>query len=218
LIEEETLKLGDIIQVDNGITKENVFGDVEISVGKFGSIRQIEEPLDMPDLEELTKKFLAFNPERASIEDLVPGNFEIKGNIVYIFRGNYLFEVCSICGNRAEKNICAEHGEIKPNKALVLSCIIDDGIGNLRTVFFRESAEKLIGTTATELDSLEEEKRYELIKERLLGKEVILIGRVKRNRIFDRLELIVNTIKDLNVREESKRLVETVELKVGGYG
>lgn len=217
LIEDETIKLGDIIQIDNGFARENIFGDVEISLSKFGSIKQVEDPIEIPELDELIKKFLSFTPERIEIKDSVPGNFEFRATIVHVFRGSHLFDICPICGNSLEKNICTEHGEVTPNKAIVLSCIIDDGTDSLRTVFFRESAEKLIGTDASELSSLEEEKRHELVKEKLLGREVVLAGRVKKNKIFDRLELVVDVVKDLNVCEESKKLVEEIELKVDGY-
>jgi replication factor A1 len=39
----EELKVNDLVQVTNGITKENIFGDIEISLGKYGSIRILED-------------------------------------------------------------------------------------------------------------------------------------------------------------------------------
>jgi ssDNA-binding replication factor A large subunit len=125
-----------------------------------------------------------------------------------------LFDVCSICGDKLIQNKCQEHGEVEPSKALVISCVVDDSTSSIRAVFFRELAERIITTQVSELASLDSEKRYELIKERLLGKELILIGKVKKNKIFNRLELIVNEVKDLNALEESKKLVEALELKV----
>jgi replication factor A1 len=212
LIEEEAVKFGDTIQIFNGISKENIFGDIEISLGRFGGIRQVEAKL--PSVEELTKKFLSFAPEKTFIKDIAPGNFEIRATVVYVFKGNFLFDVCSICGNKLIEGKCSEHGEVEPNKSLVISCIVDDSTDSIRAVFFGELAERIITTKVSELTSLDTEKRYELISEKLLGKELILIGKVRKNKMFNRLELIVNEAKDLNVLEESKKLAEELELKV----
>jgi hypothetical protein len=38
---------------------------------------------------------------------------------------------------------------------------------------------------------------------------------VKKNKLFDRLEMMANDFKDLNVLEESKKLVEEIELAIG---
>ncbi|MFQ6062468.1 MAG: DUF2240 family protein, partial [Methanosarcinales archaeon] len=42
LVEEGQIKLGDVIQIVNGFAKENVFGNIEIALGKYGSIRLVE--------------------------------------------------------------------------------------------------------------------------------------------------------------------------------
>lgn len=212
LVEENSVKLGDTVQIFSGMTKENMFGDVEISIGKFGGIRQVEA--ELPSTEELTKKFLSIMPERTSIKDIIPGNFVIKATIVQIYKSNFLFDVCSVCGSKIEKNKCSEHGEVEPGKALVISFMIDDGTDDIRAVVFRELAEKVITTGVGELSRLEPEKRYELISQRLIGKELIFTGNVKKNKIFDKLEIIVNEVKDLNALEESKKLAKEIELKV----
>jgi replication factor A1 len=217
LVEEESIRLGDTVQIINGFAKENIYGDIEISLGKFGSIRPIED-VGFPTVEELVKRTFNPAPERTSIANLVPGNFEIKGNIVKVFKGNFLFKVCSICGSslseKEGKFICSEHGEVEPDVNVVVSAIVDDGTADMRVVFFRNQAEKVLGLTADELAELEQEKRYQLIKERILGKELVLLGRVRKNNISGRLELIVNEVKDLNVLEESKKLAEEIELKM----
>jgi len=216
LVEEESIRLGDTVQIINGFAKENIYGDVEVSLGKFGSIRPIED-IGFPAAEELIKRTFAASSERTNIANLVPGNFEIKGNIVNVFKGKFLFNVCPICGSSLfEKEgsfRCSEHAEVEPNANLVVSAIIDDGSDDMRVVFFRNQAEKLLGLTAAELVGLDPEKRYQLIKEKILGKELLLLGRVKKSNISDRLELIVNEVKDLNVLEESKKLAEEIELK-----
>jgi len=216
LLEENVISIGDVIQVGNGLTRENVFGDVEISLGRFGVITLVEDYSGLPSIEELSKMFLNISPERTDITNIISGgNFEIKGTMVQLFKGNFLFEVCPMCGNKTQNNRCIEHGDTTPNKALVLSFILDDGTGNLRCVLFRELAEKMCGKTSEELSKLEPEERYQLLSEKLVGKEFILLGRVKKNKLYDRLEMMVNDFKDINPLEESKKLVDELELMVG---
>ena len=52
---------------------------------------------------------------------------------------------------------CKEHGEVKAEPAMVVSFIADDGTGVLRVVAFRDTAEKLTTTTASELSRLDAE-------------------------------------------------------------
>ncbi len=216
LLEENTISVGYIIQVGNGIARENTFGEVEISLGRFGSINVVEDFFELPSAEELSKMSFNISPERADISDATSGGiFELKGTIAQVFRGNFLFEVCPLCNGKVENNRCIEHGDVTPAHALVISFILDDSTGDLRCVLFRESAEKIIGMTAEELFKLEIEERYQAISSKLLGREIILSGRVKKNKIFEKMEMMVNEFKDINPLEESKKLVDELELMVG---
>ncbi|MEM5879093.1 MAG: OB-fold nucleic acid binding domain-containing protein [Candidatus Aenigmatarchaeota archaeon] len=213
IVEEGELKQGDSIQVSNGMAKEGMYG-IEVSIGKYGFINKIECE-DLPSLEYLKRKYLSPQAERTTIKNLLPGRAEIIATIVHVFKGKLFFEICPECSNtlikKEQKIVCPQHGEVLPSKALLITTIIDDGTANTRAVFFREQAEKLLQLSAKELEEIEEEKRYEIVKERLLGRELQLTGRVKKNIAFDRLEFIVSDAKDLNVLEESKRLAEELE-------
>jgi ssDNA-binding replication factor A large subunit len=216
LVEDESVKLGDAIQVTNGFAKENIYGDIEVSLGKFGSIIPIEDS-GFPAVGELVKRTFASGYERTDIANLVPGNFEVKGNIVNVFKGKFLFNVCPVCGSSLPEKEgrfrCSEHGEVEPDANTVLSAIIDDGTEDMRIVFFRGQAEKVLGLKASELAGLGLEERYQLVKERILGKELVVVGRVKKSSVSGRLELIVNDAEDLNVLEESKKLADEIELR-----
>jgi replication factor A1 len=210
-VEKGDFKLGDSLQVANGMAKEGIYGGVEITIGKYGLINRIECE-DLPTLEYLRKKYLSISLERKPIKDLVPGKAEILGTIVNIFEGKMFFEICPTCTNtlnrKDQKSICPQHGEVSPSHALLIVAVIDDGTSTIRAVFFREHAEKALGISAKDLEEVEEEKRYNLVKEKLLGKELQLTGRVKKNKITDIIEFIVGDAKDLNVLEESKRLAK----------
>ncbi|MBI2542853.1 MAG: hypothetical protein HYW24_01585 [Candidatus Aenigmarchaeota archaeon] len=216
LLEEGVISMGDIVRINNAMVRENVFGDVEISLGKFGAIANVEDFVELPPVEELSRRFMTNMPEKTSISDVATGGiFEIKGTIVSIFKGNYLFDVCPMCGTKTENKQCIEHGDVAPSPAFVFSFLIDDGTGDLRCVLFRETAEKFCGVTSGELHELEPDRRYELLNSRMLGNDAMMTGKIKKNMLFNRLEMMVNDFKTINPLEESKRLVDELELMVG---
>ena len=217
LVGEGTIKLGNAVQIVNGFAKENIFGNIEISLGKYGSIKPLGEDAELPSLNELNKKFLSRETQKTNISEIRQGSAEINATIVSIFNSNFIFDVCPICGNKTDENlICKEHGKVEPEPALVMSAIADDGTGDIRVVFFRNIAERLLSMKAGDLSKLDREERFKAVKEKILGREIQLLGVVKKNKIVDRLELIVNDLKELNVLEESKILIDEIELKVVG--
>jgi len=211
LIGRGDLKIGDSIQVTNGMAREGIYGGIEVTVGKYGLINKVEFE-ELPSLDHLRKKYLEEVPERTAIKNLTPGRAEILGTIANVFNGKMFFEICPTCSNtlikKDQKTVCPQHGEVEPSQALLITTIVDDGTAAIRAVFFRNQAEKVLGISAKDLMGIEEEKRYAFIRETLLGKELQLMGRVKKNKIFDRTEFIVSDVKDLNVLEESKRLAK----------
>ncbi len=195
VVENELVTLGSIIQINNAFSREGRFGEVEIYLGKFGNIANASVN-GLPSYEELLNKYFSMSPRRTLIKDLVPGSFEVKGNIVQVFKSKYLF------------------GDDSDN-FLVVSCVIDDGTGDIRVVFFRDVAERLIEAKPSEISELSLDDRNKLVINRLLGREVLVKGRVKKNKLYDRLEMAADDFKDLNVLEESKTLAEEIELKLG---
>jgi ssDNA-binding replication factor A large subunit len=190
-VDQRKITVGSLVQVINGFAKEGIFGEVEVSLGRLGMIKILETDIkEIPSAEELVQKFSSF--EKAKIKDIRPGNFEITGFIVKIFRANYVH---------------VSNGE----KMLVLPTLMDDGTGDIRVSFFRELAETLAGISAAELEKIEEDKRKSFLEGRLLGKEIIVEGRVKKNEMYDRLEIVATNVKPFNPTEESYKLVEELE-------
>src|SRR3990167_4322146 len=79
---------------------------------------------------------------------------EIRAALVQVFDTNPFYEICPECGTRVKEIqnsfSCEEHGEVEPSYIIIVSGVLDDGTGNMRAVFFRENAEKIIGMTAKE--------------------------------------------------------------------
>jgi replication factor A1 len=190
-IDQKKVKVGSLIQVINGFTKEGIFGETEVSLGKFGMLKVLDTEFpEIPTAEELVQKFSSF--EKVKIKDIRPGNFEITGFILKVFKASYVYN---------------SNGE----KAMVIPTLIDDGTGDIRVSFFRELAETLSGISVDELEKIEEEKRKSFLEERLLGKEIIVEGRVKKNDMYDRLEMVATNVKPFNPTEESYKLLEELE-------
>jgi len=211
LVEDGDIKLGDIIQVSNAFAKENQFGDIELSLGKFGNIQIVEA--DVPSLEHFKKRIVSA-PKRVDIYNAGQGLYEIAGEIVTVFRGNFIFNTCSVCGSSLVGGKCSEHGDVEAVPAMIISAVVDDGTADMRVVFFRELAEKAAGITTKEIAAMDREQRYEAVGKKLLGKTIIVSGRVKKNKISDMMEMMANNLGELNIREESIRLLKAVEEKL----
>jgi replication factor A1 len=190
-IDQKKVTVGSLVQVINGFAREGIYGEVEVSLGKFGMLKVLDTEIpEIPSAEELVQKFSSF--EKVKIKDIRPGNFEITGFIVKVFKANYVYN---------------SNGE----KIMIIPTLIDDGTGDIRVSFFRELAETLAGISVDELEKIEEDKRKSFLEERLLGKEIIVEGRVKKNEMYDRLEMVATNIKPFNPTEESYKLVEELE-------
>lgn len=209
MINEGLLKQGDVVEVKNGFVKENIFGGLEVRISKLSRIEKIEDDGLIP---YETSGMLA---NRIPIKDAKEGFYEIRGNIVHVFNTNPIFQVCPECRSLVEKTKkgykCEQHGKVKPETNMVISGIIDDGTESLRTVFFRKQAQNFSGVDPSVLMNMEQEEALNVIKESVLGNEVVLTGRIQRNKVFDTLEIVVNDVKELDILEESKKLINEIE-------
>ena len=201
----ESLKPGMAVETFGAYTKDDKLGGVEIRLGNRGGIRILEQS-ELPTLEKLQKPL---EIERKNIADLKEGETaEIKASLVQLFETSIFYEICPQCGSRTTKEgndfKCSEHGKIEPVKTIVLSGIIDDGTNNIRAVFFRNVALELIG-----MDIKQALEREDTFFENLnvLGKEFIIIGKTRRNKMFNRLEFIANSIKEVDVMEEANKII-----------
>lgn len=201
------LKLGDAVETFGAYTKEDGLGGIEIRLGKTGGLKILEES-ELPKLEEFTKTVEG----RRKIEELKEGETaEIKAALVQLFETNIFYDICPECGGRVikenDKFKCSEHGFIEPKKAIVLSGIIDDGTGNMRAVFFRDNALKLTGMN---MDDILEKKDDFFDAVDVLGKEFIIGGRVRRNKMFNRLEFIANSVKEIDIESEINKVINNL--------
>jgi hypothetical protein len=181
---------GEVIRIKNGYTKANTFGMPEIHMGSGSKLLKEDLDIELSEIqEEKFDNIFKALVERKQLRDLKENDFaEVKASVVSIYENEFV--TCPKCNLRIEKIndnfVCNEHGKIEPVKNLVVRGYLDDGITTFRFVSFREAANKIINLT---------------------GREMIYIGRVKRNEYFGDLEIIISDVKELNIEEEIEKLI-----------
>lgn len=198
------LKAGDIIKIENAYSKQNTqnpqFKDLHL--GNRSKIIANPGGITIENVKvSVINKPTAI---RKQILDLAENDFvEIFGTIVQVFEPKS-YQSCPVCNKKvvmdSEGYVCAQHGKIQPKQVPILNLFIDDGSSNIRTIFFRDLADKLLGTYV-DLESL---------KKQLLGKQLLLRGRVGLNQMFNRLEFTANSCEE----PEPSKMINDIEEKV----
>lgn len=138
-------------------------------------------------------------------------NVAILGTIVQSFEPKF-YEVCPECGKRARMKDsgfeCETHKVVQPDYSYVMNVILDDGTENIRAVFFRDNVEKITGMNKEALlGSRTTENAFESLKTELLGNIIKITGRVTKNDMFGRLEIVANDVDAKpNPQEEIDKL------------
>ena len=207
----DKLKPDMAVEVFGAYTKENGIGGVEVRLGNRGGVKQIEGS-DIPSIKNMEQSVSMAK----SISELAENSTgELRAAVVQLFETSVFYEVCPTCGTRVAREgakfVCKEHGEVAPALTIVLSGVIDDGTGNIRCVFFRDSALKLIGLDIGEALKIRE-SFFESIE--VLGKEFMISGRVRKNAAFNRLEFVVSDVREVELEEEINKLINNLSANV----
>lgn len=202
----EKIQENDILLVKEGYARENN-GMREVHLGDRASIVINPEGESVQSVRQT-----AVNAGRKSINQLSPGEegVEILGTVVQVFDPRF-FTVCSQCNKRAtEENggfRCGEHGIVQPSYGYVLNLVLDDGTGTIRSIFWKNQVNHLLGKEeGTMLVYKENGSSFEDVKTDLLGEQLKLLGRVQKNDMFDRIEFNVQIVEKANPEEELARL------------
>jgi len=188
----QEIKEGDIIKILGAYSRENQ-GRVEIHLNDRAKIiinppgETIENVQERP---QATRKPINELDE----ED----NIEIVGTIIQVYDPTF-FDVCPKCFKRAQPeesgHSCPEHGSITPLHNCVMNLMLDDGTNTIRTVFFKTQMERLLGKTPEQLEAYKDNPQdFDAIKLDLIGNQLRLIGKVKKNTMFDRLEFTAQLV------------------------
>ncbi|MFC1768453.1 OB-fold nucleic acid binding domain-containing protein [Nanoarchaeota archaeon] len=198
------LSPGMVLKVKDGYARDNN-GRLEIHTNDNSEL-QINPPGE-------TIEVVSQGATRKKIDELTEQdqNAEVLGTIVQIFDPRF-FETCPECRRRirprGEVFVCETHGEKTPTYGYVLNVFLDDGSQNIRTIFFTNQAESLLNIKQEQMLTYRNNPQdFENVKKDLLGKIIMVSGRVTKNQMFDRLEFISQSVNiNPNPEEELKKL------------
>ena len=190
IIEEtEKIQEGDIIKLQGGYVRQNQ-NYREVHLGNKAQLLVNPEGEKIETVKEVQTKAPA---QKITLKEARPNNFiESYGYIVQVFEPRY-YHACPNCNKKVLPKgvefVCQEHGNVVPQKTPIVNIVIDDGTECLRAVCFRQLAQKIVGTT---------ERPYEEIKKENEGRAITFRGKVTRNDMFDRTELMLNSLEEAN--------------------
>ncbi len=197
---------GDILLVKDAYVRENNNNDREIHLGNQGSI------VVNPEGETVYSVREGNSYERKKIEELQEGdiNTEIVGTVVQVFDPRF-FNICSECYKRVSESEgtfqCNEHGAVTPAVSYVMNVVLDDGTGNIRSVLWKNQTNHLLGKAEKDVVVYKDNAvGFEEVKADLLGEQLKLLGQVKKNEHFSRLEFNVQMVSRAKPEEELARL------------
>jgi replication factor A1 len=203
----EGIDVDDIIQIKNVYARNNQ-GRVELSSNDSTKIKAKPKGV----LIEGVADPRAIAPPRCMIKDAKEGSAAtLLGVVVQVFKPTF-FEVCPECNRRAKSKgdvfVCDEHGEVEPKFSYVMNMVLDDGSGSIRTVLFRENALQFVEKTHEEMIVLKNEiEEWEALRSSLLGKMLKASGRIVKNAMFERTELVVDSLStDIDIDKELEQL------------
>lgn len=187
LIENGDISEGDVIAISNGSTRDN-----EIHLSSYSELKKSKETIEnvktQPSVQEATVSSIA-NGQQVRIRGLIVQMFPIR-----------FYNVCSECNKKVnpvgDSFVCNEHGEVKPTARGILNFVLDDGTETVRCVLFSDAINKL--GDESELADLQ---KFEVFKQELLGSEVKITGNVRRNSLFNNLEIIGNDVEKVDIEQ-----------------
>ncbi|HLP79211.1 MAG TPA: hypothetical protein VK158_01115 [Acidobacteriota bacterium] len=208
-----TLVKNEIVRITNLTAKENQ-GRTELS---YSSSSRIEHnPNDAPQmLQNVSAQTQAPRIIQApykKISDLqaTDGTVSVLGTIVQVFKpAQYVLEKKTGKKIRLESEPNPDLHEVR----FILNFILDDGTESIRVVAFGNDALTVAQTSAQELALMKtDEASFNHLKTSMLGKIVKIIGRVSKNEMYNRTELILRSIDlEPDPQAELARLKEITE-------
>lgn len=205
------INIGDIVRIKQGYTKLSNINRVELHLNDNAELEINPSGIVISGVSAST---VTERPKasRKKISELKGGeeNIEVSGFVVSCFEPRF-FEIDPKTNRRVrlrgDKYYNDEGEEIKPAYSCVMNVIIDDGSENIRTVCFKNQMLNLCEIGEADLESLRENPyQFESIKTTILGKPVRIVGKVIKNEMFDRIELMSQLVFEADPKEELKKV------------
>lgn len=189
------IKSGQVIKIKGAYAKEAMGGGRDLHLS-FRSQLTLDVNEDIKVSNEPqgydSKKVVDINPE---------DRVQVIGTVVQAFSPHF-YNVCPECGKKVNPDeggyMCAEHKQVTPKHAMIVSFVLDDGTDSIRCVAFKELASKLINMSPEEvqtvLETQDDVALQDALNKFLLGRIVDAQGRANYNKAFARKEFIVDKV------------------------
>jgi len=195
----ENAKLNDVIDL-NGVYVRKNNGILELHSTDSVSIELNPQGVTI-DAKALPLQKSSVNYERMFVKDInldhIGKYAKINGVIVNVFDPVY-FKLCPHCRHRVYERengyYCDDHNLVNPDESYVASMLVDDGTDVIRITLWKNQIDK-IG-----IDNLPG----------MVGKLVVIGGKVNKNYQSDKVEMTANFITDADPEEEMKH-IESLE-------
>lgn len=195
----EKVDVGDSLDITAAYSREDNRGTPELRIGDSTQMEMLDE--DLGDV-KTAQRSSGGDYERVNIGEVMNENmnYEVQGTVLELYTDNPFYTACPECNKKVEEKNgayqCQEHGEVEVQHNMILSAIVDDGYGNIRTVFFRDQAKRLLDAEDETFDG-----DADLVREKardVKGRNVVVKGRSRYNDFFNRIELIGNDVSFIN--------------------
>ena len=190
LISKKDIVKDSVVEISNASIRNG-----EIHLSSFSEIKVSDKAIENPVTEKpvFNKTIAQFNTS---------DNVSTRAFIVQMFEPKF-FEVCPECRKKvSELGECNEHGKVVPERRCLLSFVLDDGSDSIRGTLFSENLEKIFTK-----EELEDSEKFAVKKNDLLGKEVLVSGSVRKNKMFDSNDFVVDCFEDIDM----DKLIEELE-------
>ncbi len=213
------VKEGDVIEIINGYTREDDFGGIEVRVGKQGSIKKLDVPIEIevPENAVTAQLVQKRNYKRVNLGQVKEGDAVIaRAAISLVFERPVIHYLCPSCKTKLQEGMrCEEHGEVKPDKLLILSGVIDDGVASINFVAFRKDVGRLLNMGVDEIEekikTMGEKKFFEDYVLPIIGKEFVFRGVIRKNELTEFAELVTMRVSDVEYTSLLTSLIHEVE-------
>ncbi len=160
----------------------------------------IKETKGLGELKDLCISFFGLQELNKVIEGK---RIVVAGKIKELNKTKLLFNVCPECGKKIEeednKFFCNTCGQVlKPDRKAVISFELEDNSAVMRTIVYGKKAEEILGKNNKEIeDKLDEIILDEVLielNEKIKGKELSFLAKVKENPFDEETELVLEKL------------------------
>ncbi len=187
----------------------------EVTISNDSSIEKIDLKIENIKVSERSSNFKQnnFSGNFTDINTIQSsGFFEIKGVISNELKNIRFYEACSECRKKIDNCTCDKAGDKK--LTMITSHFLEDESGKIRATFIGEAAEKLVGEKAELIVKVKDTPDYEKLLRKLstsiIGRDIMIKGRVKFNDYSDAYEIVASNFQDINVDDDLENRIKEI--------